>query len=602
MKKKNRSVYIVLIIVLLIGVTIGYAALNATLNINGRSNVSKNTWDLYFDNVVVNSDSVGEVKTPTIENSTTVDFEVALNLPGDFYEFTVDVVNNGTIDAMIDSIEKLPELTIEQQKYFDYVIEYQSGKKVQNNQMVKAGEFVRLKVKVEYKKDVEALDLPSDTSTLNLKFTLNYVQSDNLAVPVKDNGVFKVKVNGSLDEIGTIVTIGTEQFYVIGSDSENVKLFAKYNLYLGNECTWNPLTCISYGDEATGMQNKEMLGMFSAGSGVIKGTTVFSSEEQKGINYSSYNGSIVEGYVNNYKNILESKYGIDIKEARLISKNELMSSEIGCDSSYCSKAPYWIRSSVYWLSNSSNEERIYFLNNINNGYCYSTAWYSDKHVGGVRPVLVMSKDDIVIDNTPIAIGDINEIGTVVTIGTEEFYTIGTEGNNVKLLSKYNLYVGNYCTSNDVSSCVAYGEEATGMQHFKMFGYSLQNSQVYGGSAFSSETEKGEKYNSYNGSIVEGYVNDYKMLLEQNLNLEVEEARLITYDELISLGCSDYDCNTAQSFLYLTTYWTQSPSSFHESSGEYIYGIYFDGRVMNVSYNSSFSWGVRPVIVISKDYF
>ena len=136
MKKKNRSVYIVLIIVLLIGVTIGYAALNATLNINGRSNVSKNTWDLHFDNVVVNSDSVGEVKTPTIENSTTVDFEVALNLPGEKYEFTVDVVNNGTIDAMIDSIEKLPELTIEQQKYFDYVIEYQSGKKVQNNQMV----------------------------------------------------------------------------------------------------------------------------------------------------------------------------------------------------------------------------------------------------------------------------------------------------------------------------------------------------------------------------------------------------------------------------------------------------------------------------------
>ena len=35
MKKKNKSVYIVLILVLLICVTIGYAVLNSTLNING---------------------------------------------------------------------------------------------------------------------------------------------------------------------------------------------------------------------------------------------------------------------------------------------------------------------------------------------------------------------------------------------------------------------------------------------------------------------------------------------------------------------------------------------------------------------------------------
>ena len=110
MRRKNKSIYIVLIVIALIGITIGYAVINTTLNINGKSSISKNTWDVYFDNVVVKDGSVEAVKIPTVTDKTTVDFEVALNLPGDFYEFTVDVVNAGSIDAMIESIEFMLEL------------------------------------------------------------------------------------------------------------------------------------------------------------------------------------------------------------------------------------------------------------------------------------------------------------------------------------------------------------------------------------------------------------------------------------------------------------------------------------------------------------
>ena len=136
MRRKNKSIYIVLIVVLLICVTIGYAVINTTLNINGKSSISKNTWDVYFDNVVVKDDSVEAVKIPTVTDKTTVDFEVALNLPGDFYEFTVDVVNAGSIDAMIESISKEPELTEAQQKYLNYIIEYQNGEQINTKQLV----------------------------------------------------------------------------------------------------------------------------------------------------------------------------------------------------------------------------------------------------------------------------------------------------------------------------------------------------------------------------------------------------------------------------------------------------------------------------------
>ena len=41
----------------------------------------------------------------------------------------------------------------------------------------------------------------------------------------------------------------------------------------------------------------------------------------------------------------------------------------------------------------------------------------------------------IFEQVLLVVGDINEIGTIVTIGDQQFYTIGTEGDNVKLLSK-----------------------------------------------------------------------------------------------------------------------------------------------------------------------
>ena len=69
MIRKNKSIYIVLFIVILISVTIGYAALNSTLNINGKSSISKNSQDVYFENVKVIDGSVDAVKTPVIDKT-----------------------------------------------------------------------------------------------------------------------------------------------------------------------------------------------------------------------------------------------------------------------------------------------------------------------------------------------------------------------------------------------------------------------------------------------------------------------------------------------------------------------------------------------------
>ena len=386
MNRKYKNIYFVIVLLFLFGITIGYAAMNRVLNITGNSEIKHNTWDIHFDNVKVIDGSVTANKIPTVENEKlSVDFNVMLNLPGDFYEFTVDVVNSGTIYAMIDSVVKTPELTDEQKKYINYIVEYQNGKQLTSKQLVSAGSFVRLKVRVEYRKDLVAEDLPTIAQELNLGFTLNYVQSDDTFVDVKNNGV--IGATGDINEIGTVVTIGTEKFYTIGIEGDNVKLFAMYNLYVGGEYlnSW-----IEYGEEATGIQKYNMLGWQSNGM-LSRGTTKFSNSTQHGTNYSDYEGSLVQTYVNNYKSYLESNFAVNIDEARLITYDELISEDIGCDidNATCLTSEYpWIYSITYWTETAYDTISIW--NVYGNGALDSDP-YSDGAHYGVRPVIVISK-------------------------------------------------------------------------------------------------------------------------------------------------------------------------------------------------------------------
>ena len=60
--KKNGTIYIVGI--LLLGITLGYAYLNTTLNINGTTNITSANWSIYWDNIQFGSNNVTDVTTP----------------------------------------------------------------------------------------------------------------------------------------------------------------------------------------------------------------------------------------------------------------------------------------------------------------------------------------------------------------------------------------------------------------------------------------------------------------------------------------------------------------------------------------------------------
>ncbi len=124
MKKNNTSLYLVVIFAVALLIGVGYAALSATLKINGQTTINKATWDVHFENISTNDkDAIKFYNTVTSNSSTGVysfadsiaditsvsgtvlNYTVTLKAPDatadTSHNVTFDVVNKGTMDATI---------------------------------------------------------------------------------------------------------------------------------------------------------------------------------------------------------------------------------------------------------------------------------------------------------------------------------------------------------------------------------------------------------------------------------------------------------------------------------------------------------------------
>ena len=172
-----------------------------------------------------------------------------------------------------------------------------------------------------------------------------------------------------------------------------------------------------------------------------------------------------------------------------------------------------------------------------------------------------------------------ELGDEVCIGNECFYVLTNDGTNIRMLAKYRIDVSDNTTRKD----------------------RLQNTGTLG-TAFSSETVKGTYENSYEGSIVEDLVGDYKTTLER-LGATINEATLLSYDEVTTapFNCIETtsSCHPTYSWLYKdgnTTgfpHWTRSSYSGRTN---FVWLVASGGHVSYYYYD--YNYGVRPVIGIA----
>ena len=184
---KKKIKYIAIVFVVILMMTLGYSMLKETLNINGSNKIKKNSWIIYFDNVDIASDSVKNDDTIydariTNTEKNNIQFSANLKNPGDFYEFTVYTVNDGSIDASVSSLEK-SVLTEEQSRYLDFDVTYDDGTEIKRCDILyhknsTDGPNKRLvKAVVKFKDDLPLDQYPTTPISLSLFFKINYEQN-----------------------------------------------------------------------------------------------------------------------------------------------------------------------------------------------------------------------------------------------------------------------------------------------------------------------------------------------------------------------------------------------------------------------------------------
>ena len=186
-QRNGQGVAIIALAVALVVMTVGFAAAayNQTLDVSGTTNVGTARWDVHFntESYAESQSSVNAV-SPTIAG-TSVNYNVTLNNPGDFYEFTIDVENAGTFDAALKKVT-LGGMSDDVDKYINYVVTYDGHEYTATNESVQGITLGKatsdtpttktLKVRVEYVMPDASTDLPTDGATLNLTASLYFEQ------------------------------------------------------------------------------------------------------------------------------------------------------------------------------------------------------------------------------------------------------------------------------------------------------------------------------------------------------------------------------------------------------------------------------------------
>ena len=178
-RNNNKNLIYSILLLILLSIGIGYAYLTSNLSITGATEIAANSWDIHFANLVVNPDSVSATTPASIDinDDTSITYTVKLNRPKDFYEFTVDVVNAGTLPGKV-SISTLSGISSEAEDIVLYTVNYTNGNPVQIGDILNGGATKSIKVRVFYNDEIDIEDLPSTNINLTLTYTLDYVQSE----------------------------------------------------------------------------------------------------------------------------------------------------------------------------------------------------------------------------------------------------------------------------------------------------------------------------------------------------------------------------------------------------------------------------------------
>lgn len=234
--KKNRGLFIVVLAVLVVG--IGFAALQKYLTIDGTASINSN-FDVRFSFIETSATTGGAYnKSEPSFTNTTATFDAAFLAPGDSITYAVTVSNNGTMNAKLENVD----VNIDNSENIDYEI---TG--IQTGDIIESSAYSDLGPGDGYedgRQKIVSLKLTytgvaSEMTTSNVKVTMKFIQTNEQtsnqtsAISLIENEKPEVKytIYGLSNDVSEYGSRNAK--LEIGWDTENEEQFANY--FLGVE-------------------------------------------------------------------------------------------------------------------------------------------------------------------------------------------------------------------------------------------------------------------------------------------------------------------------------------------------------------------------------
>ena len=378
-ERRTKALVVVVLLIVVAGLTVAFAALSSSLNINGTAYLDAAKWGIRFENLssptkIGSATTTGTAKIEETKAAEITGLNVSLSIPGDKVVYTVDLVNKGTINAKIDNIEKTV-LTSEQQRYLTFKVTDQNGKEVSEGDILSAGETKNLTITIEFIKDLTKEDLPKQTSTISLSYKLNFVQTDEKVTSGSQGG------NEKTYAVGDEFCLENECFYVIKDNGTTVDAFAKQNVNTESNRQDSNANTLAFAEKTNGSYGYWMdsKGKLLSKYGTSYPVNVFDSN------------SLLYAPLENYKTYLKNTLGKTSVDARLITHEELIS--LGCSGNEftCKNAPSWVYATKYWTASAHSTNYVWrvYLRGSFRGISFDLSGNA-----GLRPVITISKSDI----------------------------------------------------------------------------------------------------------------------------------------------------------------------------------------------------------------
>ena len=179
-QNKKKNFVIIALFVAIVAMGVGYAALTQVLTINGTASVGDAKWQVEItdikENAMVGATTKGDLKY----DATSATFAVDLAYPGATATYDITVANNGTIDAVLESVSGIEAANAANPVQIQYEI---LGATAGDKLSAKAGDSVDtqvVQVKVTWVADeVNKDQIPTGVTSKTATITLNYAQDTN---------------------------------------------------------------------------------------------------------------------------------------------------------------------------------------------------------------------------------------------------------------------------------------------------------------------------------------------------------------------------------------------------------------------------------------